>query len=97
MANERRLIDANALMKKPCNKCPANIQEDCKVDPACATMMRLLEAPAVDAVEVVRCVNCKHYEKCESSWKIANCVLQKNIATDAKTNLLIWRKHNNGR
>ena len=45
---EKRLIDVNAVMKDYCDGCPANIREDCKNDPVCATMMVLIEAPTVD-------------------------------------------------
>ena len=53
MANEKRLIDANALMKEHCNGCAADIQDMCKTDPVCGSMMWIVEAPTVDAVEVV--------------------------------------------
>ena len=64
MANEKRLIDANALIDSLekwlsdaevlCNAHVYNAVEDCinEVD----TM------PTVDAVEVVRCKDCKHNE-----------------------------------
>ena len=53
MADEKRLIDANALMAEYCDGCRKEIQEDCKTFPVCATMMWVVEAPTVDAVEVV--------------------------------------------
>ena len=53
MANEKRLIDANALMEKSCEGCAKEVQEMCKSDPVCATMMWVVEEPTVDAVEVV--------------------------------------------
>ena len=53
MANEKRLIDANALMEKHCEGCVKGVQEMCKSDPVCATMMWVVEEPTVDAVEVV--------------------------------------------
>ena len=52
MAN-KRLIDANALMAEHCNGCATDIQAMCKNDPVCASMMWIVEAPTVDAVEVV--------------------------------------------
>ena len=54
MANEKRLIDANALMKEHCEGCAKDVQKICKTDPVCASMMWVVEAPTVDAVEVVR-------------------------------------------
>ena len=53
MATEKRLIDANALTKAHCEGCATDIQEMCKTDPVCASMMWVVEAPTVDAVEVV--------------------------------------------
>lgn len=52
MANEKRLIDANALIKEA-NSDGAYGYVDAK---------QISEAPTVDAVEVVRCKDCKHYE-----------------------------------
>lgn len=49
MANEKRLIDANALMKAHCEGCAADMQEMCKTDPVCASMMWVVDAPTVDA------------------------------------------------
>lgn len=51
MANEKRLdlIDRNALMKEHCEGCAADIQEMCKTDPVCASMMWVVDAPTVDA------------------------------------------------
>ena len=62
MASEKRLIDANALTEKHCGGCAKEIQEMCKSDPVCASMMWVVEEPTVDAVEVVRCKDCKHWK-----------------------------------
>jgi hypothetical protein len=52
MANEKRLIDANALIAEYDR---VHIGEPGKA-------RKLMEdAPTVDAVEVVRCKDCKHY------------------------------------
>ena len=53
MANEKRLIDANALMKEHCEGCAQELQDVCKTDPVCPSMMWIVDAPTVDAVEVV--------------------------------------------
>lgn len=58
----KRLIDADALIKAHCEGCSPEVQESCKTDPICASMMWIVEAPTVDAVEVVRCRDCKHLE-----------------------------------
>lgn len=50
MANEKRLIDANALIKEA-NAEGAYGYVDAK---------QIADAPTVDAVEVVRCRDCKH-------------------------------------
>ena len=66
MATEKRLIDANALMNKaywhgkiPTHGClyPEG-SEAVDVDD-------IEKAPTVEAVEVVRCKDCKHYEDCD--------------------------------
>jgi hypothetical protein len=79
MATEKRLIDANALMDSfrshmvksyDRNKC--TLEENCKTcEPGCLWRKKVSEAPTVDAVEVVRCKDCKHYmaeekERCEA-------------------------------
>ena len=67
MANEKRLIDANALidwLTKPtgfrcnCEDCPDIDCLHCVIEDAIKT------APTVDAVEVVRCKDCRSCEMC---------------------------------
>lgn len=53
MANGKRLIDANALIKEA-NTEGAYGYVDAK---------QIADAPTVDAVEVVRCRECKHHNK----------------------------------
>ena len=64
MANEKRLIDANALSESV-----SGIGKDIKrpraVELACLCL--IAEAPTVDAVEVVRCKDCKHWHE-ETGW-----------------------------
>ena len=55
-----RLIDADALREEHCKDCAADIQQDCKSDPVCASLMWVNEAPTIDAVPVVRCKDCKY-------------------------------------
>ena len=52
MADEKRLIDADALIKEA-NEEGAYGYVDAK---------QIADAPTVDAVEVVRCRDCKHYD-----------------------------------
>ena len=52
------LISRSALMARYCEDCSLDIREDCKTDPICGGMMWILEEPAVDAVEAVRCKDC---------------------------------------
>ena len=78
MAN-KRLIDANALMDAFRNymverydkeKCVS--EENCKTcEKSCLWRKIVSVAPTVDAVEVVRCKDCKHWLKCEPSG--TNC------------------------
>ena len=64
MAKEKRLIDANALIDEI-----AGIYQRHYINSAYqfihdffrAAFRRIYKAPTVDAVEVVRCKNCKHY------------------------------------
>ena len=48
MKNEKRLIDANALIAK------------CDAPHWCVWMSEIDDTPTVDAVEVVRCKDCKY-------------------------------------
>ena len=57
-----RLIDADDLREKHCEDCNADVQASCKDDPVCASLMWVVEQPTVDAVPVVRCKDCKHYQ-----------------------------------
>ena len=71
MANEKRLIDANALIdwltrhtgfRGNCEDCTDIDCLDCIIENA------VKNAPTVDAVEVVRCKDCKHREKLGGDW-----------------------------
>lgn len=55
MANEKRLIDANAFIAGYCKNCGNWCDLD---DKCCVTVDDLMKAPTVDAVEVVRCKDC---------------------------------------
>ena len=57
-----RLIDADALLQEHCEGCTAHANGLCSFDdPVCGAAMLITEAPTVDAVEVVRCKDCKNY------------------------------------
>ena len=66
MANEKRLVNAEAIARKlkyaHCADCNVVRNIQCS---ACwvGDVLELLEGDAVDAVEVVRCKDCKHCEK----------------------------------
>ena len=62
MADEKRLIDANALLELVQFRLPIDNQ-NAEVIAGCVDITRRLiqNAPTVDAVEVVRCKDCKHY------------------------------------
>ena len=49
MANEKRLIDANAYIKELCKDCGGG----CRGEESCLLVDGLRDAPTVDAVEVV--------------------------------------------
>ena len=51
-SSEKRLIDANALIKEACAE-GAYGYVDAK---------QIADAPTIDAVEVIRCKDCKHYD-----------------------------------
>ena len=63
MATEKRLIDANALLELVQFRLPIDNQ-NAEVIAGCVDITRRLieNAPTVDAVEVVRCKDCKHYK-----------------------------------
>ena len=72
MATEKRLIDANALKERAIRV--STVKEHCYFK-AVGTR-EIDKAPTVDAVEVVRCKDCKHYgyepydngDKCCECW-----------------------------
>ena len=66
MATEKRLIDANALLKEIDGihqRHYANSSYQFIHDFFLAMFRRIKNAPTVDAVEVVRCKDCDYYEK----------------------------------
>lgn len=82
MANsEMRLVDANALMdsfrshmveRYDRNKC--TLEENCKTcQPGCLWRKKVMAAPTVDAVPVVRCKDCKYYREGEIFKDIKFC------------------------
>ena len=76
MATEKRLIDANALIKK------ARWMEEpdgngINCDILAVYVCAIENAPTVDAVEVVRCKDCKHFW--ESFSGTHSCKLHKGL------------------
>lgn len=43
-----RLIDADELAKEHCEDCSLDVQNSCKTDPVCASLMWIVNAPTVD-------------------------------------------------
>ena len=68
MTNEKRLIDANALLKIYENWIPQlMLPEDAGDKRGVETCIAVLQdAPTVDAVEVVRCKDCVSHGNCDS-------------------------------
>lgn len=66
MANEKRLIDANArieeIRKAHCTNCENYGGVKCRACWVDDAIGLIDDAPTVDAVEVVRCKDCKHLE-----------------------------------
>ncbi len=60
MANEKRLIDGNVCLHDMCKRC--NIEnEACPCEPPDCFIYNVIQnAPTVDAVEVVRCKDCRN-------------------------------------
>lgn len=63
MANEKRLIDANALIKEACAEGAYGYVD----------AFQIANAPTVDAVEVVRCRECKHLNVLNRKELYAHC------------------------
>ncbi len=75
MTNEKRLIDGNALRNEiaeenpyvhigPFGYCACSPKTDAELVFKREDVLRAIDsAPTVDAVEVVRCKNCLHYEE----------------------------------
>ena len=59
MENKKRLVDANTLLHEYCQANGCNEVND-EICPNCFTAGLITNAPTVDAVEVVRCWECKH-------------------------------------
>ena len=76
MANEKRLIDANALLEEIQFRRPV-IDTETKIVADCVAIARkaIVNAPTVDAVEVVRCKDCKHYVQFLQDSKECRCTI----------------------
>lgn len=60
----KKLIDRQTLIDSFCSQCTVDKPETCSTlrygDKWCNEVYTILNAPIVDAVEVVRCKDCKH-------------------------------------
>lgn len=86
MANEKRLIDANEVERKleiaiSSWWCDCNSNAPVIARAMTDALQRVKYAPTVDAVEVVRCRDCKKWEKCYSSilGEVMCCTGQANV------------------
>lgn len=72
MANEKRLnlIDRKALLEKQYNSSPLKALQFAEM---VVDVRDIEDAPTVDAVEVVRCKDCKHYHKITETDKHCRC------------------------
>jgi hypothetical protein len=70
MANEKRLIDANAALEKLCEYCICGCYEFC--EERCVEYRNISKLPTVDAVEVVRCKDCR-WRKGKLCYMISGC------------------------
>ena len=61
MASEKRLIDANAMKHKICETCNSLCSDEPCEPSECYSMEYIDKLPTVDAVEVVRCKDCKYF------------------------------------
>ena len=59
-SNKKRLIDANELKKKMCFKCNDEYSDEPCEPSDCVFCNSINDAQTIDAVEVVRCRECKH-------------------------------------
>ena len=65
MASERRLIDVDEWRHETCVWCNEH-DPDGPCEPSdCPAMQYINNFPTVDAVEVVRCKDCKDHNRCE--------------------------------
>ena len=88
MAKEKRLIDANAL-ETAIQGTVSQVALDAPYDPEWFTrlaarqfeILKIIDdAPTVDAVEVVRCKECKYYDACELTCELLFNPCATNVA-----------------
>lgn len=79
-----RLIDAEKAIEAVCDKCPISFKEKCewRDNGHCSMKVALEALPTVDAVEVVRCKDCKYSSIPKSNFADAYpmiCHLRKSL------------------
>lgn len=90
MATEKRLIDANALEFEPDENCIANgvlIWCSRSGGKTMTTVLSALKkmvdnAPTVDAVEVVRCKGCEHYDPLHIRPFLGSCAVWDTVVSE---------------
>ena len=83
MTNKTRLIDANAFEQRIIAETNEIIADNAHAiglhNGLTLAQAMIINAPTVDAVEVVRCKDCKHYDNGEGiQW----CILNSHFAQD---------------
>ena len=90
---KKRLIDANAIARKlknaHCAECNVVRKVQCS---ACWVndVLELLDGDSVDAVEVVRCKDCKHFYR-DDEFNRAWCGYDKCVANEVAVNGYCYR------
>lgn len=94
------LIDRQELLKGVCNACDGWCENtncdclNCESDHRCDIVNDIIYAPAVDAVEVVRCKDCKHISHlqgakdeayvCALGWGLRGIVAEEDFCSYGK-------------
>lgn len=78
MAKEQRLIDANDAVRLLRGKCVAKYPNTFLMG-LLAAASEIEQAPTVDAVPVVRCKDCKHWDEQDNIFSGCRCTCWKGI------------------
>lgn len=84
MSTEKRLIDANELLEKHTCDVYGAYDDSCMVQAVFVPYIK--GAPTVDAVEVVRCKDCRHYRHFKGCGNWCHRRLRSDIEFKVKPN-----------